>query len=264
MKLTRVMLAAAVTICVVVGASAQTVEMSALPVKTVCRNALGQSGWDRNPIFSEYVAEATRRRLTVKACRQMLDPANIATSAAATPASSPQPPEQSTPAEGSSGGWIILLALLVGVVGLVIYRSNKNYEDAQIDEGVKRAKRAIREAHDLAISKVINTIKTEFPFMFSSDNGMSILCMDRQGERLRFVDFCSDSSVMQDLTVPVSSIISVELSGGDEVVTDYETTSSKPDALSGAIVGGLLFGQLGAIVGATAAGSEETTVANNA
>ena len=65
----------------------------------------------------------------------------------------------------------------------------------------------------------------------------------------------------QDLTVPVSSIVSVELSGGNEVVTDYETTSTKPDALAGAIVGGLLFGRTGAIVGATAAGSEATTVA---
>ena len=85
--------------------------------------------------------------------------------------------------------------------------------------------------------------------------------MDQQGERLRFVDFVDTLEPTRDLTVPVSSIVSVELSGGNEVVTDYETTSTKPDALAGALLGGLLFGRTGAIVGATAAGSEATTVA---
>ena len=75
------------------------------------------------------------------------------------------------------------------------------------------------------------------------------------------MDFVDDVEPMRDLTVPISSIVSVELSGGNEVVTDYETTSTKPDALAGALLGGLLFGRAGAIVVATAAGSEATTVA---
>jgi hypothetical protein len=54
-------------------------ESSAQPIATIsgrliCANALNRerSAWDQNPEFSEYVAEATRRGLTVDACRQLL------------------------------------------------------------------------------------------------------------------------------------------------------------------------------------------------
>ena len=238
----------------IAGASPQRVETSALLDQTVCRNALGQSGWDQNPKFSEYVAEATRRGLTVNACRQMLGPANIATSTATAPASSAQPAPSS--GEGISDVWVIIsiLATLLAGVGLVIYYSPL---PTKITEHAKRV-RALNEARELAYRKWKEAFTAEFPFIFSSGN--SLLCMDRQGERLRFVDRGLES-IVRDLTVPVSSIISVELSGGNEVVTDYETTSTKPNALAGALVGGLLFGEAGAMVGATAAGSEATTVA---
>jgi peptidoglycan hydrolase-like protein with peptidoglycan-binding domain len=241
----------------VAGASARTGGMSTLIDQTVCRNALGQSGWDENPSYSGYVAEAERRGLTVNACRQMLGPAIIATAGATAPASSPLPAQESTLAADTVGGRIFgFFVLIVGVIWLVIWLSNKNERD-------KRAKdeRSKRYARDLALSNATEAIKTEFPFVFSSTSGMSVLCMDRQGERLRFVDVGLDSSIVQDLTVPISSIVSVELSGGNEVVTDYETTSSKPDALVRAFAGGQFFGQTGAIVGAISAGSEATTVA---
>jgi hypothetical protein len=53
--------------------SSEQSEMRALLIdQVVCRNALGQSGWDQNPKFSGYVAEATKRGLTVDACRKMI------------------------------------------------------------------------------------------------------------------------------------------------------------------------------------------------
>jgi hypothetical protein len=123
----------------------------------------------------------------------------------------------------------------------------------------KREDRAQRVRALNAVSKWAELILVEFPFWFIS--GLQILCMDRQGERLRFISYDIDGMKKDDLTVPVASVVSVEMSGGDEVVTEYETTSTKPDALAAALVGGLLFGRTGAIVGATAAGSEAQTVA---
>ena len=118
----------------------------------------------------------------------------------------------------------------------------------------------------IAIRKTMEPIAAEFPFYLGGQNETNLtvtaLCMDRDGERLRFLEFnLLDGMKTVDLVVPVSSIVSVELSGGNQIVNDYETTSTKPNALAGAILGGLLFGRAGAIVGATAAGSEETTVA---
>src|SRR5262245_46252818 len=45
---------------------------------TLCSTALnaGRSGWDNSSDRSLYVAEATRRRLTPDACRQLIAPAN--------------------------------------------------------------------------------------------------------------------------------------------------------------------------------------------
>jgi hypothetical protein len=171
----------------------------------------------------------------------MLGSPNIATA----PASSPQPVQP----ESSSGGAINFLVLLVvaGVIWLAVKFFKKREERAQ-------------RVHALnAMRKWAEPMLAEFPFWFIS--ALQILCMDREGERLRFISYDSDGMKKDDLTVPVANIVSVEMSGGDEVVTEYETTSTKPDALAAALVGGLLFGRTGAIVGATAAGSEAQTVA---
>ena len=189
-------------------------------------------------------------------------PAPAPSQTATAPALS-QPAQHSTSAEGNSDGGMsffwVWLSIVAGVGGLALYRSNKKHKRAQ-------RLRAIVDERVLTLRKAIEPIEAEFPFMFVSNYSnsglMSILFMDQQGERLRFVDFGLDNiEPTQDRTIPVSSIVSVELSGGNEVVTDYETTSTKPDALAGALLGGLLFGRAGAIVGATAAGSEATTVA---
>lgn len=154
---------------------------------------------------------------------------------------------------GDNANWVVPLALLGGVLWLV----GKFFK--------RRAERAARERVLNSIRKELEPIAAEFPFLFSSHNeakpAITILCMDRDGERFRFLEFDLDGKKSGDLIVPISSIVSVGVTGGNEVATDYETTSTKPNALAGAVVGGLLFGRTGAIVGATAAGSEATSVA---
>jgi len=179
----------------------------------------------------------------------------LAAPVATAPTSSPQPAKSS--AEGGFNvGIPLFLALSAGIIWLVIYSFKKDYER-------RDRVRALNDERQLAMRNDIESIAAEFPFMFYSARSAGILCMDRKGERLRFVNFSLEEDGMKkvDRTVPIENVISVELSGGDEVVTDYETTSTKPDVLAGAITGGLLFGKTGAIVGATAAGSQETTVA---
>jgi hypothetical protein len=238
-----------------------------LPDERVCRDALNpnQTTWDKNPTYSMYIEEATRRGFTADSCRQLLRPAATnqrATAADAqadsastlnppvrtAPESSTQPVQQSTTTEFGSVKILVFLAMAVGVIWAVV-----NF--------FKRAKQA--RVQD-AISKALISTEAAFPFLFVShwETNITALCMDQHGERLRLLGFnIFDGMKTIDRNVPVSSIISVELAGGDEVVTDYETTSTKPNALAGAILGGLLFGRTGAIVGATAAGSEGTTVA---
>lgn len=173
-----------------------------------------------------------------------------------TPQAEPSTPTLPAQQPISAIWFLVLLALGIGLA-FYFHKRERNEREKRVRE--------LNDAREFVLLEV-KAIEADFPFMFPSmaDYGISILCMDRQGERLRFVDFsllASNVKRIQDLTVPVSSILSVELSGGNEVVTDYETTSTKPDALLGAILGGYLFGQAGAIVGATAAGSDATTVA---
>jgi hypothetical protein len=114
------------------------------------------------------------------------------------------------------------------------------------------------------LHKAIGALSAEYPFILPGSNRTSFLCMDRNGERLRFITFQAlmrTAEIMNDRVVPVASIISVELFGGPKVVTDYVTKSRKSHALGRAVVGGLLFGGVGAIVGGTTAGSKSATVA---
>lgn len=242
-------------------APSQQTSMSHINQVVVCRSALNsdRSAWDQNPRFSEDVAEAKRRDLTVEACRQLLNTESVGTPNAASSASSQQSAlvESNSPDTGP-----LILLLVIGaaiVIGYRLYLSHLG--------GRERAKITREHAQNVRMQKLrtaVQTIESEFPFIFCSPlaNYLNVLCMDRKGERLRFVDFDLDIVVpTHDLTVPVSTIVSVELSGGDEVVTDYETTSTKPNVLAGALLGDLLFGRAGAIVGAIAADSEATTVA---
>lgn len=145
---------------------------------------------------------------------------------------------------------VVPLAVVIGVIWFVVRLFKKEKQHTAVENVMN------------VVRKRIEPLAAEYAFIFFSADNDGILCMDREGERLRFVNFnLLDGSTKMDLTVPVENIISVELTGGHEVVTDYETTSTKPNALAGAVVGGLLFGGAGAIVGSTAAGSEETTVA---
>jgi hypothetical protein len=165
---------------------------------------------------------------------------------------------QSADSIGVNANWVVPLGLLlVGVILVVKFFK-------------RRAERAEEARVRNAMTEALEPIAPEFPFLFSGGSYSETkptltylwLCMDRDGERLRFLEFSHlDGRKLVDFIVPISNIVSVELSGGNEVVTDYETTSTKPNALPGAILGHLLFGRTGAIVGATAAGSEETTVA---
>jgi hypothetical protein len=61
----------ALTLSEVVGSSAQT---SSLPDRALCVNALNRerSVWNSSTFFSEDVAEAARRGLTIAACRQLI------------------------------------------------------------------------------------------------------------------------------------------------------------------------------------------------
>ena len=62
----------ALSLAAVAESSAKSERVSHLVDQVICRNALGQSGWDQNPNFSEYVGEATRRGFTVESCRQLI------------------------------------------------------------------------------------------------------------------------------------------------------------------------------------------------
>jgi hypothetical protein len=156
---------------------------------------------------------------------------------------------------GVDANWVVMvLAVLVGFGVILLIAKLFN----------ERAERAEQRVTN-AMGKELEPIAAEFPFLFASRSetkpALTTLCMDRDGERLRFLEFNLDGRKTVDQIVPISDIVSVELSGGDDVVIDYETTSTKPNALTGAVLGGLLFGGAGAIVGSTAAGSEATTVA---
>jgi hypothetical protein len=118
------------------------------------------------------------------------------------------------------------------------------------------------------VKETTEVLKSDFPFIFPA--GMKLLCMDRWGDNLRFISLSSHIPVQEifsssdqgpivktrDLTVPVASIISVELFR-DSV---NETTTTKKNAVGRAVVGALLFGGVGAIVGSTSAGSQSHTV----
>jgi hypothetical protein len=80
------------------GSSAQSLRN--LSVQIVCRSALnfGQSAWDQDPKYSEYVAEATRRGLTIDACREML--------------SQPLPPQMQPRKHPHRGRYSLLKAVL--------------------------------------------------------------------------------------------------------------------------------------------------------
>src|SRR5262249_9624795 len=175
-----------------------------------------------------------------------------------------QPIQQSTATESSPVKIILFLALLGGPIWLVVkFLKGRAVEQAERDKQARMLN---------AMGEAMGPIAAEFPFVFPSysvfasdgepKSTVTTLCMDRDGERLRFLEFSyPDGWKKVDQIIPISSIVSVELSGGNEVVNDYETTSTKPNALAGAVLGGLLFGRTGAIVGAAAAGSEATTVA---
>ena len=62
-----------VTLTLAAVASAQYI--TTISDRVVCANALNRerSAWDQNPGFSEYVAEAARRRLSITDCRQTLE-----------------------------------------------------------------------------------------------------------------------------------------------------------------------------------------------
>jgi TPR repeat protein len=49
--------------------------LRALPDQTLCGNALNndKSGWDQAPRYESYVTEASRRKLTVDSCREIID-----------------------------------------------------------------------------------------------------------------------------------------------------------------------------------------------
>jgi hypothetical protein len=238
-------------LCIAVLTLAAVPAVTELDNRVICSTALmpDRSAWDKDPNFSSYVTEAARRGLTVDACRQLIG----ASSASNPPASAVR--TTSSPPAATGRGWIIIvfLATAVGVIWGVTNFFKRKAQARVLD----------------AICKAMNPIAAEFPFFFVSYNVHSktkatatALCMDRDGERLRFLEFnYFDGRKTVDLIVPISSVVSVELAGGNEVLNDYETTSTKPNALAGAVLGGLLFGRTGAIVGATAAGSEETTVA---
>ncbi len=162
---------------------------------------------------------------------------------------------QAQPVNDSSGSnTFLLLAFVLGAIWLGF----KFFKD--------RKKRTAQTRVLNAATSAMMPIAKEFPFYLVSDDASTLsvnaLCMDSEGQRLRFVKLnYLDGKIMDDQIVPISSVVSIELSGGNEVITDYETTSDKPNALPAAVIGGLLFGKTGAIVGATAAGSRETSVA---
>jgi len=111
----------------------------------------------------------------------------------------------------------------------------------------------------------VQALAADYPFLLSASAGMSFLCMDSEGVRIRFTVFRPQGieiEVARDLVVPIADVQSVELSGGDTTVTDYVTVSRKQGALGRAAMGGLLFGGAGAIVGSTSAGSKSRSVAN--
>jgi hypothetical protein len=118
-------------------------------------------------------------------------------------------------------------------------------------------------SYPAAAKEIIDKIRTEYPFSMIGDGG-AMLCMDQNGKNLRLLDFNFKDgtfSIRNDLITPITKIVSVELSDGRNVVTDYVTDSKKTGALGRAVVGELLFGGVGAIVGATSAGSKGTMVA---
>lgn len=267
--------------------SGKTVRLSSAQNATFCQQAIksDRSGWVEGP----YADEAGRRGLTFRACDDMNNAtARVAVQSAdspvqstnlkaggelaqaqpAEPPSAYKPAADSPPAGASSinspskssvaqdpvaqnSNWLVPLALVLLVVWLAI----KYFRKLGRSEAQKRGQEAATTA--------LMSIVTEFPFWFLSHNekNYTTLCMAKDGQHLRFLEFDLDGKKRSDLTMPISSVNSVELAGGNELVTDYESTSTKPNALPGAIVGGLLFGKTGAIVGAAAAGSKETSVA---
>ena len=98
------------------------------------------------------------------------------------------PAQHSTSAEGNSdGGKLIAFLVLLIVVGCgwLLYHYGRAQRRAIVDA------QRMRAIVDARVREAIEAIKAEFPFFFpSTANGsnLSILCMDQQGERLRFVD----------------------------------------------------------------------------
>ena len=72
LKTIGVVSSVALTLVAVAESSAQSI--ATISGRLICANALNRerSAWGQNREFSEYVAEATRRGLTVDACRQLL------------------------------------------------------------------------------------------------------------------------------------------------------------------------------------------------
>jgi hypothetical protein len=104
----------------------------------------------------------------------------------------------------------------------------------------------------------------QFVFILPDVISTRYLCMDGGGRNIIVIHFMRrDNNYYrtEEVNLPISSVNSIELSGGDTMITDYVTTTRKPHGIGRAMVGGILFGGAGALIGSTTAGSRSRSVA---
>jgi hypothetical protein len=156
-------------------------------------------------------------------------------------------------------GFFVILVLVVG--GFLLAGWIKSEDEKAKREQTRQRKGGLREKKRSFLAGE----KHEWPYASGMSDELDFMMMSSDTSRLRFViidDRKPGLELLQDTTIPISNVVNLELKQDTETVTsiDVRTRTKKQGALARAAVGAVTFGGVGAIVGATSAGSTSHSV----
>ena len=167
-----------------------------------------------------------------------------------------------------SGVWIakVLTLCLPGALLLGLYIFIRGAQlNARNERLAGERQLNVRQQNITARQAFVTELQASYSFVLQTFNASedSLLCMTADGALLRFLRIDADQgrvAQQADFTLPITRVVSVELIKNEQVYTQSATVTRKKGAIGRAVAGELLFGGVGAVVGAVSAGSTSTTL----